>query len=220
MDYLALFFYSIKKSKIKFKLSYSILSKYFNHSFQPRYLSCFLLLSFFFFLCTHFSSKQINRVQLVPEFQRCVRAHSNDVCAMMMIACHVTGLCNSQRVNHIWYHHCWRSLRRCSAHRLQRVTRIVTSMDRGSWLRSDCRRIISWFELLVIRVIGYCSIYLVLRFRFSFLLRVPCSRFLTNILLQYSFVHVRRIRKSVHTCDIYFWEQERFNLILINTMKS
>lgn len=154
-------------------------------------------------------------MQFVPEFQRqCVHAHSNDVCAMMMITCRVTGLrlCNRQRVNHIWYHHCWRSLRRCTAHRLQYATRIVTSMDRGSWLRSDCRRIISWFELLVIRVIGSCPIYLVLRF--SFLLRY--SLFETFIFFTI-FLCTRRIRKSIHMWYIYFWEF--FNLILIDTMK-
>lgn len=55
--------------------------------------------SFFFLYHSSDHSKQVNHVQLVPEFQRYVRAHSNDACAMMMIACHVTGLrlCNSQQ---------------------------------------------------------------------------------------------------------------------------
>lgn len=205
MYWLPLLFSFTESINQRSSLSYSVLSKYF-----------FFFLSFFFFLYTH-SSKQINRVQFVSEFQRqCVHAHSNDVCAMMMIACRVTGLrlCNRQRVNHIWYHHCWRSLRRCTAHRLQYATRIVTSMDRGSWLRSDCRRIISWFELLVIRVIGSCPIYLVLRF--SFLLR--CSLFETfDEYFSTIFLCIRRIRKSIHMWYIYFWEF--FNLILIDTMK-
>lgn len=200
----ALFFYWINKSKIKFKL-FSIIKIFL-------LLSLFLL--FFYILIPRNRLIACNLFQNFSE--TCVHAHSNDVCAMMMIACRVTGLrlCNRQRVNHIWYHHCWRSLRRCTAHRLQYATRIVTSMDRGSWLRSDCRRIISWFELLVIRVIGSCPIYLVLRFRFSFLFR--CSLFETFIFFTI-FLCTRRIRKSIHMWYIYFWEF--FNLILIDTMK-
>lgn len=202
MYWLLLLFSFTESINQRSSLSYSVLSKYF-----------FFFLSFFFYILI--PRNRLIACNLFQNFsETCVHAHSNDVCAMMMIACRVTGLrlCNRQRVNHIWYHHCWRSLRRCTAHRLQYATRIVTSMDRDSWLRSDCRRIISWFELLVIRVIGSCPIYLVLRF--SFLLRY--SLFETFIFFTI-FLCIRRIRKSIHMWYIYFWEF--FNLILIDTMK-
>lgn len=95
---------SFKESKIENQSL--ILSKYFETFFCQRHVifHIFFFLpsppssSFFFFISSD-HSKQVNRVQLVPEFQRYVRAHSNDACAMMMIACHVTGLrlCNSQQ---------------------------------------------------------------------------------------------------------------------------